>query len=437
MTKQGATSSPAFDFEAFADDNDLDAELKAASEGSLFDGISVAVVDQDPDVRDYVSELLEGRVDTARSLVEIETRLGFLPIVIVMGPSCVRAADFELVNRWSRSKPNVGAILISSEVNTRILKTAMKAGVKDVLAAPIARAQLVEAITEVSDLLSIHSGERPTPPETNSRVGLRLPEPVEEGRVISIFSTKGGSGKSVTATNIGVVMAQQSKRPVVLIDAHLQFGDVAVMMKIKPIHTVVDAVSALETADSQVIRELMTKHEESGLLVLPAPLEPTFADQVTGEQIVRLVELVKEFAGHVIIDLPAIFNEVVLNVLEMSDDIVLVTGFDIPNIKNAKIGLSTLSLLGIPENKIHLVINRSDSKVKLDLAEVRRSLRIDAVGHIPSNVIVPISVNRGIPVTLSASKSGVARSFEQLALRFLDKKRSQSDPQPSRRRFFS
>jgi len=388
-------------------------------------------------VRDYISGLLEGRADSARSLVEIETRLGSQPIVVVMGPSCVRGDDFDVVARWSRSKPNVGAVLISSEVTTKILKTAMKAGVKDVLAAPIERHQLVEAITEVSDSLGSGGTETPAPPETYSGIGLRGPEPVEEGRVISVFSTKGGSGKSVTATNVGVVMAQHSKRPVVLIDGHLQFGDAAVMLKIKPTHTVVDAVSALETADSQVIKAMMSKHEATGLLVLPAPFEPTFADQVTGQQIVKLVELVKEFAGHVIIDLPAIFNEVVLSVLEMSDDIVLVAGLDIPNIKNAKIGLSTLSLLGIPENKVHLVLNRADSKVKLDLAEVRRSLSVDPIGHIPSNVVVPISVNRGVPVTLSAPKSGVARSFEQLALRFLDNHESQSNRQPSRRRFFS
>ncbi|MDH5521127.1 MAG: response regulator receiver protein, partial [Acidimicrobiia bacterium] len=165
---------------------------------------------------------------------------------------------------------------------------------------------------------------------------------------------------------------------------------------------------------------MMAVHEPTGLRVLAAPVEPTFADKITGQQMARLIEIVRTFAGHVIIDLPAIFNDVVLNVLEVSDELLLVAGLDIPNIKNVKIGLATLSLLNIPHESIHLVLNRSDSKVKLDLAEVERTLGVVAAAHVPSDIVVPISVNKGSPVVLSAPKSGVARAFEQLASTFID-----------------
>ena len=111
-------------------------------------------------------------------------------------------------------------------------------------------------------------------------------------------------------------------------------------------------------------------------------------------------------------------------------------GLDIPNIKNVKIGLSTLQLLSVPKERLHLVLNRADSKVKLNVSEVERTLGVTAAAHVPSDVVVPISVNKGSPVVISAPKSGVARAFEQLALRFLDGAAAESGPNPGRRKFF-
>jgi pilus assembly protein CpaE len=295
--------------------------------------------------------------------------------------------------------------------------------------------QLVDTVGRVAEGLSV---VRPTSPLLGGGLGKDFLEPLEgePGRVISVFSTKGGSGKSVTATNLAVALSRMSDRPVALIDGHLQFGDVSVMLKLQPQHTIVDAVSQIDKLDPAMLQQLMTVHQPTGMMVLPAPLEPTFADQITGEQMVRLVELLKTFVGHVVIDLPAIFNDVVISLLEASDDIILVAGLDIPNIKNVKIGLSTLSLLNIPKEQLHLVLNRADSRVKLDVGEVERTLQIQAVAHVPSDVVVPISVNKGSPVVLSAPRSGVARAFEQLAARFISGSPSSVEPAAGRRRFF-
>ena len=431
MTDQDLTEFSNFNFDDFGIDTELEAELNEANEASQFGGISLAVVDTDQAVREYLAGLFDGRVDMAGSLVEIETRLGLAPIVIVLGPSCAGPDDLVVVHEWSRTHPNVGTVLVTAELSTELLQKALRSGVKDVLSAPIDQNQLIDTVTRIADRLVTSSPGTGVPGGDVEHLG----EDGELGKVLSVFSTKGGSGKSVTATNLGVVLAQQSDRPVVLIDGHLQFGDVAVMLKLQPQHTVVDAVSQIDKVDAGMLRQLMTVHEPSGLLVLPAPVEPTFADQVSGEQMAKLVEMVRSFAGHVIVDLPAIFNEVVLSIIEASDDIVLVAGLDIPNIKNVKIGLSTLSLLSVPTEKLHLILNRADSKVKLDVAEVEKTLRVAAVAHVPSDVVVPISVNKGLPVVLSAPKSGVARAFEQLALRFLEGASISSAPS-GRRKFF-
>lgn len=433
MTDQGVSEFTNFSLDDFGIDTELDEELNAANESGQFGGISLAIVDADQAVRDYLAGLVDGRADKAGSLVEIETRLGLSPIVVILGPSCAEPESLAVVEQWSRVHPHVGAILVTAELSTELLKKALRVGVKDVLSAPIDQDQLIETVTRVADGLTTAA------PVTDSGQtgGPDGQQDGEIGQVLTVFSTKGGSGKSVTATNLGVVLAQRSDRPVVLIDGHLQFGDVAVMLKLQPQQTVVDAVAHLDAPDAaNMLEELMTIHEPSGLMVLPAPVEPTFADQVTGEQMAKLVEVVQTFACHVIVDLPAIFNEVVLSIIEVSDEIVLVAGLDIPNIKNVKIGLSTLSLLSVPTEKLHLVLNRADSKVKLDVAEVEKTLRVAAVAHVPSDVLVPISVNRGSPVVLSAPKSGVARAFEQLALRFLDGASASPAPRQGRRKFF-
>ncbi len=402
----------------------------------LPNGAALAVVDADQAVREYLASQLGEGVATVASLVDLEQRLGMGPVVVILGPSCVDPTDLAVVERWSRTNPEVGCVLVTSELTTTLLHTALRAGVKDVIPAPIDQMQLVDTVGRVAEGLTV----RPSSPALGGIAEGDFLEPLEgePGRVISVFSTKGGSGKSVTATNLACALARSSDRPVALIDGHLQFGDVSVMLKLQPQHTIVDAVSQIDKLDASMLQQLMTVHQPTGMMVLPAPLEPTFADQISGDQMVRLIEMLKTFVGHVIVDLPAIFNDVVISMLEASDDILLVAGLDIPNIKNVKIGLSTLSLLSIPKEHLHLVLNRADSRVKLDVGEVEKTLQLHAVAHVPSDVVVPISVNKGSPVVLSAPKSGVAREFEKLAGMFLDgvSAAPAAESASGRRRFF-
>jgi pilus assembly protein CpaE len=287
------------------------------------------------------------------------------------------------------------------------LQRALRSGVKDVLQAPVEPVQLAEAVARVAAGL-VMSAPAPT------SGAMAMPDG-EVGRVITVFSTKGGAGKSVVATNLAVTLARRSDRPVVLVDADLQFGDIAVMLKLSPQHTVVDAVSALDKLDLPLLESLLIDHAPSGLKVLPAPLEPAFADQIGAPEMTRIVEMLRTFCSYVIIDTPAYFNDVVLGLIEVSDDVLLVAGMDIPNIKNVKIGLQTLRLLNTPMEKLRLVLNRANSKVKLDVGEVERTLGIQAQSLIPSDVVVPQAVNKGEPVVLSAPRSGVTQAINQLA----------------------
>jgi pilus assembly protein CpaE len=397
-----------------AEPSSLPAPLPASSSGEL-GHLAMAVVDADESVRTQIAQQLGDHTRALSSVAAAAEHLTGRPMVVVLGPSCASGAELAVVEQLTQGHPEVGAVLVASELTTTLLQQALRAGVKDVLALPVDPGQLTMTIKRVGEALLPNGA--PTGAAVDD-AGFEL-APDEKGQVITVFSTKGGAGKSVIACNVAVRLAQRSDRPVALVDADLQFGDVAVMLKLAPQHTIVDAVSAVERLDAGFLDSLLVTHEPSGLKVLPAPLEPAFADQVTGEEMVRIVELLSTFCSHVIIDTPAYFNDVVLGVIDASDDVLLVAGMDIPNIKNVKIGLQTLRLLNTPMSKLRLVLNRANSKVKLDVSEVEKTLQVKADSLIPSDVVVPQAVNKGTPVVMAAPKSAVTRALEQLADTFL------------------
>ena len=363
--------------------------------------VPVVVLDADQAIRSRLAMQLGDLAVSLDSFEAIERRLNGSALVVVLGPSCAGPDGLAGAEHLVASHPEVGAVLVAGELTTDLFRSALRAGIKDVLAAPVETTALVESVRRVGAGLA---SSRPA----------AVIEEGELGQVITVFSTKGGAGKSVIAANLAVVLARRSERPVVLVDGDLQFGDVAVMLKLAPQHTIVDAVGA-PGLDASMLQNLLIRHESSGVYVLAAPLEPQFADQISAAEMVRIIEHLRTFADFVVIDTPAHFNDVVLGMIELSDDVLLVAGMDIPNIKNVKIGLQTLRLLNTPMNKLHLVLNRANSKVKLDVGEVERTLQVKAESLIPSDVVVPQSVNKGAPVVLDSPKSGVSKAIEQLA----------------------
>ncbi len=364
----------------------------------------LAVVEPDPAVRAALADNLATRdaVVCAAPVGLADRLVPGQPMVVVFGPSLADPAGLDELDRLTSGRPEVGAILIVPELSTGLFREALRSGARDVLAFPPEVGALAESVDRVGRSLL---GTVPPPP----------PESTEEGRIVTVSSMKGGSGKTVVATNLAVTLARRSERPVVLVDADLQFGDVAVMLRLNPSHTIVDAIPAMERLDAQFLRSLLVRHEPSGLYVLAAPLDPALAERVGGSDMLRTLEVLRSFCSHVVIDTPAQFNDVVLSVIEASDDIVVVAGMEIPNIKNTKLGLQTLQRLGVPESKLRLLVNRSNSKVQLDVKEVERTLGPKAQSHIPSDTVVPQAINRAVAVVLDAPRAEVTRAFDSLA----------------------
>ena len=372
--------------------------------------LNVAVVDDDPKLRTRLAMQLgeASRATAFPSLAAVEERLAAGPLVVVVGPSFATTAGMGEVSRLTRTRAGTEAVMVVHELSTEILQQAIRSGISDVLALPAESGQLREAVDRAAEHLNVVA----LPPSLTT---VPTGAPSDRGRIVTVFSTKGGAGKSFVATNLAGILARRNSKPVVLIDADLQFGDVAVMLGMAPAHTIIDAVNVMDRLDADLLKSLLIRHEPTGLYVLAAPIEPAFADSVSLPHMKRILEVLTSFCSHVVIDTPASFNDIVLGVLEEADDIVLMAGMDIPHIKNTKIGLQTLRLLHIPASKVKLTLNRANSKVKLDIADVERTLQMKADCLLPSDIAVPQSINKGVPIILDAPRSGVARNLERMA----------------------
>jgi pilus assembly protein CpaE len=344
-----------------------------------------------------------------RSLDEIAANLAMgEPTVVLFGASLANEEGFEAVQRLTRSFPEVGVVLLTEELTLPLLQQALRAGVRDAVTIDAGESQIRQAIERV--------GETMTGVVTRAEAAA---DTQELGKVIVAFSTKGGVGKSVVATNTAVVLATECTGRVALVDSDLQFGDVAVLLGIPPMHTTTDAAGAINGADEQLMEGLLATHKASSLRVLCAPVEPSAGDQITAEEMTGIIQMLRRMFDWIVIDMPPHFDDVVLALIEEADHVLLVASMDIPSIKNLKVGIQTLDLLAIAGGKLRLVLNRANARVHLDVSDVERALGVPAEFRIPSDIAIPQSVNRGVPVVLDKPRAPAALALRNVAESFL------------------
>jgi pilus assembly protein CpaE len=368
----------------------------------------IAVVEPDPRLRMRLSLQLAG----AQQFDAIEDVVQFLrpgrPMVAVFGPGLAGAFGFQQVHRLTTAYSELGAVFVVPELSTEMLQQALRSGARDAVQLEEHGTTLAQSVARVG--------------ETLANVSTRLPVAsggrVDPGRLVVVFSPKGGVGKSTVAINVAVCMAQHLSEPVALVDADVQFGDVAVLLGVPPQQTVVDAAAAVHFGDAEMMRTILTRHD-SGLLVLPAPAEPSLAPNVAPDELVAICAALQSQCSHVVVDLPTTFDDLTFALIEAADDVLLVGSMDIPSVKNLKIGMQALDLVTVAGPKLKLVLNRANTRVKLDVREIEQVLGIRADFPIPSDIAVPLSVNAGVPVVLYEPRSAAARALDLVAVSLL------------------
>jgi pilus assembly protein CpaE len=298
-------------------------------------------------------------------------------------------------------------VLLVPEAHPGLVETAFTAGVDDVLVLP----QLAETIS-----FAIRKAH-----ETGGRSGAHGPydRDVPRGRVVTVFSPKGGTGKTVLSTNLAALLAHKSGKRVLLIDLDLQFGDAAIMLGLDPERTMHDLVQAPGGLDAGKLAGYTTRHR-SGLDVLAAPMRPEDAELVTESKVLQMLEVARGAYDLVIVDTSPFFYGPMLAVLRQTDQMLMLCGLDVPTLKNVKLSLRTLEMLGFPASRTSLVLNRVTPKVGLTKDDVEGVLGLGVSFEIPNDPVVAPAVNSGAVAALvhgdsefSQAVALIAQSFER------------------------
>ena len=241
----------------------------------------------------------------------------------------------------------------------------------------------------------------------------QLQTAAHRGRVITVFSPKGGTGKTVISTNVAAQLAKNEGKRTLLLDLDLQFGDAAIMLGLEPQKTIYDLVVAPGELDSEKLAGYVTKHQ-CGLDVLAAPLRPEDAELVVESKVTALIEVAKTSYDAIVVDTSPFFHGPMLATLDRTDQLIVLCGLDVPTLKNVRLALQTLELLSFPGSRIEYVMNRASANVGLKTREVEDGLKVKVGHELPMDRNVQVCVNRGEPAVLSDPRSEFARGVAAL-----------------------
>jgi pilus assembly protein CpaE len=349
-------------------------------------------------------------------------------LAAIFGPSLSDRDALYLAGALQQGTPDISVLLIRRQESGELLRQALRVGIKDVLSSAsdetAVRTAAARAIEIARTLRGRLGGGAPTDPGEG-----RAP-----GKVVTVFSSKGGCGKTFLSTNLAVALSRGGAE-VALVDLDLHFGDVAIMLHLFPSHTIYDAAQN-QGGDALSLKSFLT-HHESGIWALVAPTEPTIADTINPGAIGSILKLLRGAFDYVVIDTPPAFSEPVLAAFDESDWLVMLATLDVPSIKNLKLTLQTMELLHFPRGRIRVVVNRADSKVGLRMPDVEKLLSLPVDTTIPSSRSVPLSVNKGSPIMLEEPKGPVADAVRRVAALLTDPQPTGRPRQKQRRSLFA
>jgi Flp pilus assembly CpaE family ATPase len=351
-------------------------------------------------------QAIGGNVRAATSLQTAAEMLDNDPVetLVVIGPDAPINEALTFAAALRSIRPAVGVILARDHVDVALLTHALRSGVREVVQTgdPTALAAACRRSHEVSQrLLAAGSGAADA-------------EPARAGQIVTVFAAKGGCGKTTLAINLAVALANNTDRRVCIVDLDLAFGDVAISVQLDPARTIIDALPMAGHLDTTGAASLLT-HYQPGLEMLLAPVTPGDAEKVPPALVGELLGILRGIFDYVVVDTPAQFSEHVLTAMDASSHHVLLTTPDVPALKNLRITLDMLDLLSYPRQIRSVVLNRSDSKVGLSLDDVHRVVRWPIAAHIPSSRDVPISINKGTPLTLASPGHPVSQAITRFA----------------------
>lgn len=354
-------------------------------------------------------QLLAGGND-AEQLYEEITRLKPMAAIISLGPESEQAIKF--IKRLSSEMPRMAIISAANNLSHELLLQSLRAGAREFLQLPISAQELKTVLDRVVEFC----------------VG-QVEAPKKKGRMIAVFSSKGGCGTSFIATNLAAATDART----VLVDLNLQAGDLPLFLGVNPKYSFADMAENRARLDDALITSFVTPYS-STLSLLAAPKEADSADEIEPEHVFEVLQKLRESYDYVVLDPQHTFDSITLAALDQCDEILLVLALDIPSIRSAQRALEIFDRLGYPRQKIRIVVNRWSKQIDLDLRQVEKFLGEPVIGYVPSDYQTAVtSINLGQPLVQSDPNSKISLEIKRIARTVASGSvRIQEDVQPRR-----
>ena len=290
--------------------------------------------------------------------------------------------------------PETVAICASRSNSPDVILDSLRAGSKEFLRLPVNHEELMTVLNRIGEL------------STGDSQAAK-----KRGRVIAVFSNKGGSGTSFVAANLSIALGA----PTVLVDLNLQAGSLDLFFGVKPKYSIVDLVENRERLDDQMLAGYLVPHS-SNLSILAAPQDIEEADRLKPEQVLETIDLLRTRFDYVVLDLPHTFDPLTIGALDQADDILLLLTLDILASRAAQRAITIFYRLGYDKQKIRLVLNRWSKQSDLELRHVERFLGERITCFISDDYRAVVnSINVGRPLMTAAQQTPVIAEFKHLA----------------------
>jgi pilus assembly protein CpaE len=376
---------------------------------------SVVAVGTPQSFRQQLARALEVEADEVgwvQSATAAEEMLisAFSPIdVLVLSPEVKEPDALGLAEFVGRTSPGTAIVLVRDHTWNGLLPAAMRAGIRDVVDMTQGSDELREAVERaIVWATNLRSASGAAIRADGSRT--------ERGHVVSVFSSKGGSGKTFVTANLAVAIAETTGQPTAVVDLDVDMGDVFTYFGREPSATIHDLMELGEGAAGERIREVAVEVTPN-VFAFGAPPDPA-AEAPAGEAVGKFLRAIRNEFEWVVVDASVDYSDSALVCFDLSDMICLVTGLDVVGVKHLSKALDTLLTIGLPRERFRVVLNRADSKVGLDAGDVERVMKIQVDAMIPSSRLVPTSLNKGRPVVLDEPGAEVSQAIRSLAERF-------------------
>jgi pilus assembly protein CpaE len=322
--------------------------------------------------------------------------------LIVIGPSIKMETARAVAEHFRTSRPSLGVVLIRKRLDVGIMMEAIRSGVREVVSSDDASS--IVAACKRSMEVSLKLLEN-----SSNELGA-----LSRGKVVIVFSAKGGCGKTTLSINLAHALASLGKGKVALVDLDLQFGDVAVALQVEPKKTLSDAISMQNSLDEVGVKSLMSPIN-GNLDLLLAPTNPTDVEFISADLVDGVIEKLRNSYSFIVVDTPPAFTDVILKVFDTADKCFLITTLDMPSLKNMKIVIGTLEALNFSKSRLDFVLNRSNAQTGISKSDAEIMIGEKFRFAVPNSEEVSSSTNKGLALVTSKPKHPVSKAIMDMA----------------------